>query len=84
MILAHGLTFSMDDILSVLILLFYHQNEAAALNHKEVVEEDRQKQMPKNYAKKRERLEAEFEEEQRREAVMAQVKNTDFFPVINH
>lgn len=50
------------------------QNEAAALNHKEVVEEDRLKQMPKNFLKKRQRLEAEYEEEQRREAAVAQVK----------
>ncbi|XP_045624873.1 pre-mRNA-splicing factor syf2 isoform X2 [Procambarus clarkii] len=53
------------------------ENEAAVLNHKEVVEEDRVKQMPKNYAKKRERLEAEFKEDQRREAVLAEGKDYD-------
>nr|XP_053633027.1 pre-mRNA-splicing factor syf2-like [Cherax quadricarinatus] len=55
----------------------YFQNEAAALNHKEVVEEDRIKQMPKNYSKKRERLEAEFKEDQRREAALAEGKDYD-------
>ncbi|XP_037783054.1 pre-mRNA-splicing factor SYF2-like isoform X2 [Penaeus monodon] len=65
------------DFKARLAKLHTKRNEAAALNHKEVVEEDRQKQMPKNYAKKRERLEAEFEEEQRREAVMAQGKDYD-------
>ena len=43
------------------------------LNHKEVVEEDRLKQMPKNYAKKRQRLEAELAEDQRREAAESEV-----------
>ncbi|XP_064109318.1 pre-mRNA-splicing factor Syf2-like isoform X2 [Macrobrachium nipponense] len=53
------------------------RNEAAALNHKEVVEEDRLKQMPKNHLKKRERLEAEFREEKRKEAVIAEGKDYD-------
>ena len=57
----------LDKILSL-------QNEAAALNHKEVVEEDRLKQMPKNHLKKRERLEAEYKEDQRKEAVTAEVR----------
>ena len=37
------------------------------------MEEDRLKQMPKNYAKKRHRLEAEYAEDQRREAAEAEV-----------
>ena len=49
------------------------QNEAARLNHKEVVEEDRLKNMPKNFAKKRERLENEFLEETARKHAENQV-----------
>ncbi|XP_069943344.1 pre-mRNA-splicing factor syf2 isoform X1 [Cherax quadricarinatus] len=65
------------DFKARLAKLHGKRNEAAALNHKEVVEEDRIKQMPKNYSKKRERLEAEFKEDQRREAALAEGKDYD-------
>lgn len=42
------------------------------------MEEDRLKQMPKNHAKKRQRLEAELAEDQRREAAEAQVFSSLF------
>ncbi|KAG7177353.1 pre-mRNA-splicing factor syf2-like [Homarus americanus] len=70
-------TNKMADFKARLAKLHSKRNEAAALNHKEVVEEDRVKKMPKNYAKKRERLESEFKEEQKREAALAEGKDYD-------
>lgn len=67
----------MAEFKARLAKLHTKRNEAAALNHKEVVEEDRLKQMPKNHLKKRERLEAEFREEKRKEAVIAEGKDYD-------
>ncbi|XP_068202612.1 pre-mRNA-splicing factor Syf2 [Palaemon carinicauda] len=67
----------MAEFKARLAKLHTKRNEAAALNHKEVVEEDRLKQMPKNHLKKRERLEAEFREEKRKETVIAEGKDYD-------
>jgi len=65
------------DFKARLAKLHTKRNEATALNHKEVVEENRQKHQPKNAIKKRERLEAEFEEMQRKEAMIAEGKDYD-------
>ncbi|XP_071539259.1 pre-mRNA-splicing factor syf2 isoform X2 [Panulirus ornatus] len=73
----------MADFKARLAKLHSKRNEAAVLNHKEVVEEDRLKQMPKNYLKKRQRLEAEYEEEQRREAAVAEGKDYDRLRMMN-
>lgn len=67
----------MADFKARLAKLHSKRNEAAALNHKEVVEEDRLKKMPKNHLKKRERLEAEYKEEKRKEAIISEGKDYD-------
>lgn len=72
-----GMGGRMADFKARLAKLHTKRNEASMLNHKEVVEEDRLKQMPKNYAKKRQRLEAELAEDQRREAAEAEGKDYD-------
>uniref|UniRef100_A0A0P4WI06 Pre-mRNA-splicing factor SYF2 n=1 Tax=Scylla olivacea TaxID=85551 RepID=A0A0P4WI06_SCYOL len=72
-----GVAGKMADFKARLAKLHTKRNEASMLNHKEVVEEDRLKQMPKNYAKKRQRLEAELAEDQRREAAESEGKDYD-------
>ncbi|KAK7055053.1 pre-mRNA-splicing factor syf2 [Halocaridina rubra] len=67
----------MAEFKTRLAKLHTKRSEAAALNHKEVVEEDRVKHMPKNHQKKRERLEAEYEEEKRKDAILAEGKDYD-------
>ncbi|KAK4327590.1 hypothetical protein Pmani_001947 [Petrolisthes manimaculis] len=73
----------MADFKARLAKLNGKRNEASKLNHKEVVEEDRIKQMPKNYAKKRERLEAEYEQDKRREAAEEEGKDYDRLQLLN-
>ncbi|KAK3878290.1 hypothetical protein Pcinc_017071 [Petrolisthes cinctipes] len=73
----------MADFKARLAKLHGKRNEAAKMNHKEVVEEDRIKQMPKNYAKKRERLEAEYEQDKRREAAEEEGKDYDRLQLLN-
>lgn len=53
--------------------IFPFKNEAARLNHKEVVEEDRLNKMPKNHQKKTERLEKELLEEEKKVAAVKEV-----------
>lgn len=72
-----GVAGKMADFKARLAKLHTKRNEASMLNHKEVVEEDRLKQMPKNHAKKRQRLEAELAEDQRREAAESEGKDYD-------
>ncbi|XP_076069143.1 pre-mRNA-splicing factor syf2 [Oratosquilla oratoria] len=73
----------MADMKARLAKLHAKRAEAASLNHKEVAEEDRMKHMPKNYAKKRQRLEAEFEEEQRREKAVQEGQDYDRMRILN-
>lgn len=71
------------DFKERLAKLHNKRNEAAKLNHREVVEEDHIKHMPKNYAKKRERLEAEYEQYKQREAAEAEGKDYDRLQRLN-
>ncbi|XP_045103027.1 pre-mRNA-splicing factor Syf2-like [Portunus trituberculatus] len=73
----------MADFKARLAKLHTKRKEASMLNHKEVVEEDRLKQMPKNYAKKRQRLEAKLAEDQRREAAESECKDYDHMKLLN-
>lgn len=53
------------------------RQESVVQNHREVVEDDRQKKIPKNFEKKRDRLEREVEEEKQREQAEKEGKDYD-------
>jgi len=53
------------------------RQESIVINHREVVEDDRVKKIPKNFEKKRDRLEREVEEEKQREQAEKEGKNYD-------
>ena len=53
------------------------QNEAVNLNRKEVVEEDKRKQLPANWESKKRRVEWELEEENARKVCLLSVLRSD-------
>lgn len=59
------------------------RQEAIVQNHREVVEDDRQKKIPKNFEKKRERLEHEAEEEKQREQALKEGRDYDRMRLLN-
>ncbi|RXG60385.1 Pre-mRNA-splicing factor Syf2, partial [Armadillidium vulgare] len=67
-----------SDFKARLAKLHSKRNEAARLNHQEVVEEDKLKKMPKNHIKKRERLEMELHEEEEKAAAEREFISCDF------
>ncbi|KAB7501248.1 Pre-mRNA-splicing factor syf2 [Armadillidium nasatum] len=70
-----GSSSKISDFKARLAKLHSKRNEAARLNHQEVVEEDKLKKMPKNHIKKRERLEMELHEEEEKAAAEREGKD---------
>lgn len=67
----------MVDFKARLAKLQNKRTEARALNKKEVLEEDRVKNLPKNHTQKQQRLQKELEEDKQREAMKEQGKDYD-------
>ncbi|XP_064628720.1 pre-mRNA-splicing factor SYF2-like [Lineus longissimus] len=72
-----GTAGSRSNKLSRLRELQLRRNEARKLNHKEVVEEDRRKNLPKNHEAKRKRVEWEEEDEKKRKEAVSKGEDYD-------